>query len=136
MDPILPILSILGYWFIILGFFGGPGNGFLYRTLCTLGSLVRARFLPQHPEPSVQSRFLQLEVKGPSVVGQLWLRVYSSYLHRPPGLPRVGFITGFGWELAVFLRALYLKPLLTDIPETSSKSTAIRNFRPSICESC
>ena len=26
MDPILPILSILGYWSIILGSFGGPGN--------------------------------------------------------------------------------------------------------------
>ena len=25
MDPILPILSILGYWAIILGSFGGPG---------------------------------------------------------------------------------------------------------------
>ena len=24
MDPILPILSILGYWAIILGSFGGP----------------------------------------------------------------------------------------------------------------
>ena len=26
MDPILPILSILGYWAIILGSFGGPGS--------------------------------------------------------------------------------------------------------------
>ena len=26
MDPILPILSILGYWAIILGSFGGPGD--------------------------------------------------------------------------------------------------------------
>ena len=25
MDPILPILSFLGYWSIILGSFGGPG---------------------------------------------------------------------------------------------------------------
>ena len=25
MDPMLPILSILGYWSIILGSFGGPG---------------------------------------------------------------------------------------------------------------
>ena len=25
MDPILPIFSILGYWAIILGSFGGPG---------------------------------------------------------------------------------------------------------------
>ena len=25
MDPILPILSILGYWAIIFGSFGGPG---------------------------------------------------------------------------------------------------------------
>ena len=25
MDPILPILSMLGYWAIILGYFGGPG---------------------------------------------------------------------------------------------------------------
>ena len=25
MDSILPILSILEYWAIILGFFGGPG---------------------------------------------------------------------------------------------------------------
>ena len=25
MDPILPILSILEYWAIILGSFGGPG---------------------------------------------------------------------------------------------------------------
>ena len=27
MDPILPILSVLGYWAIILGSFGGPGRG-------------------------------------------------------------------------------------------------------------
>ena len=26
MDPILPILSVLGYWAIILGSFGGPGR--------------------------------------------------------------------------------------------------------------
>ena len=25
LDPILPILSVLGYWAIILGAFGGPG---------------------------------------------------------------------------------------------------------------
>ena len=25
MDPILPLLSILGYWAIVLGSFGGPG---------------------------------------------------------------------------------------------------------------
>ena len=29
MDPILPILSILGYWSIILGSFGGPGTTIL-----------------------------------------------------------------------------------------------------------
>ena len=27
MDPKLPILSILGYWAIIMGSFGGPGTG-------------------------------------------------------------------------------------------------------------
>ena len=26
MVPVLPILSILGYWAIILGSFGGPGR--------------------------------------------------------------------------------------------------------------
>ena len=26
MNPMLPILSILGYWAIILGTFGGPGR--------------------------------------------------------------------------------------------------------------
>ena len=26
MDPMLPILSILGYWAILLGSFGGPGT--------------------------------------------------------------------------------------------------------------
>ena len=26
IDPILPIVSILGYWAIILGSFGGPGR--------------------------------------------------------------------------------------------------------------
>ena len=26
MDPILPLFSILGYWAIILGSFGGPGG--------------------------------------------------------------------------------------------------------------
>ena len=26
MDPILPILCILGYWAMILGSFGGPGT--------------------------------------------------------------------------------------------------------------
>ena len=32
MDPILPILSILGYWAILLGSFGGPGTNIM-RTL-------------------------------------------------------------------------------------------------------
>ena len=32
MDPILPILSILGYWAIILGSFGGPGMCILCST--------------------------------------------------------------------------------------------------------
>ena len=26
MDPTLPLLSVLGFWAIILGYFGGPGN--------------------------------------------------------------------------------------------------------------
>ena len=26
MDPLLPILAVLGYWAIILGSFGGPGT--------------------------------------------------------------------------------------------------------------
>ena len=26
MDPILPVLSVLGHWGIILGSFGGPGS--------------------------------------------------------------------------------------------------------------
>ena len=26
LDPILPVVSILGYWAIILGFFEGPGK--------------------------------------------------------------------------------------------------------------
>ena len=29
MDPILPIPSILGYWSIILGSFGGPGKSLI-----------------------------------------------------------------------------------------------------------
>ena len=32
MDPILPILFVLGYWAIILGSFGGPG--IKVRILC------------------------------------------------------------------------------------------------------
>ena len=31
MDPILPIVSILRYWAIILGSFGGPGSGFYHN---------------------------------------------------------------------------------------------------------
>ena len=31
LDPILSILSILGYWAIILGIFGGPGEVLEYR---------------------------------------------------------------------------------------------------------
>ena len=33
MDPIMPILSILGNWAIILGFFGGPGMHVITPTL-------------------------------------------------------------------------------------------------------
>ena len=29
MDPILPVLSMLEYWAIILGSFGGPGKSHL-----------------------------------------------------------------------------------------------------------
>ena len=37
MDPILPILSLLGYWAIILGSFGGPGtaSGYIYTYIYT-----------------------------------------------------------------------------------------------------
>ena len=34
MDPILPILSMLGNWSIILGSFGGPGMNHGQRFLC------------------------------------------------------------------------------------------------------
>ena len=37
MDPILPILSVLGYWSIILGSFGGPGT-YLERYLNARGA--------------------------------------------------------------------------------------------------
>ena len=38
MDPILPILSILKYWAMILGSFGGPGK--------QAGALASAQRLP------------------------------------------------------------------------------------------
>ena len=41
MDPILPILSILGYWAIILGTLGGPGTALQVRAQplkCTMRS--------------------------------------------------------------------------------------------------
>ena len=31
IDPMLPILSVLGCWAIILGTFGGPGTWLLFR---------------------------------------------------------------------------------------------------------
>ena len=35
MDPIVPILSILGYWAIILGPSGGPGTCLFQRSCCS-----------------------------------------------------------------------------------------------------
>ena len=46
MDPILPILSLLGYWAIILGSFGGPG---LDMILSTAGILVGPLVNPGSP---------------------------------------------------------------------------------------
>ena len=41
MDPILPILSALGYWAIILGSFGGPGKSLsLENRLAWLAALA------------------------------------------------------------------------------------------------
>ena len=44
MDPVLPLLSFLGYWAIILGSFGGPGtwvgqNGALAVAFCLMSGL-------------------------------------------------------------------------------------------------
>ena len=50
VDPILPILFVLGYWAIILGTFGGPGmyiHIFTYvRGNCDTGNCLR----PQLPK--------------------------------------------------------------------------------------
>ena len=40
IDPILPILSILGYWAIILGSLGGPGSSFPNSGCRSRGSLA------------------------------------------------------------------------------------------------
>ena len=44
MDPILPILSVFGYWAILLGTFGGPG---IYHEAAgsPLGWRARARLV-------------------------------------------------------------------------------------------
>ena len=38
MDPILPTLSILGYWGIIFGSFGGPGTFGTWDVECAVAS--------------------------------------------------------------------------------------------------
>ena len=52
MDPILTILSILGYWAIILGSFGGPG---MY-IICTVGYL----------DPQGLMQVLHSRISGPT----------------------------------------------------------------------
>ena len=42
MDPILPILSILRYWTIILGFFGGPGRWRMQEADSEISGFIRA----------------------------------------------------------------------------------------------
>ena len=41
MDPLLPILSILGYWAIVLGSFGGPGTFTFHRDSHSSGRMYR-----------------------------------------------------------------------------------------------
>ena len=50
MDPILPILSVLRYWAIILGSFGGPGKENLAaRANCLPGLLKTVNSLRPYP---------------------------------------------------------------------------------------
>ena len=53
MDPILPILSSLGYWAIILGTFGGPGSSRVLSalTIKALTSKVATIYGLDHPVP-------------------------------------------------------------------------------------
>ena len=46
MDPILTILSVLGYWAIILGSFGGPGRS--YELSKPTGGLLKTFYWPPY----------------------------------------------------------------------------------------
>ena len=51
MDPILPILSILGHWAILLGSFGGPGK-------------LPGTNLAVHPSPTASNRLSENYHRG------------------------------------------------------------------------
>ena len=56
MDPILPIVSILGYWAILLGSFGGLGSS--NDALKSLEKLQAT--LTETPSPAVRSTSAEL----------------------------------------------------------------------------
>ena len=65
MEPILPILSILGYWAILLGTFGGPGTSAIlpqntirvWTICCFTGHLVLEGLVRSHfEENGIQCR--------------------------------------------------------------------------------
>ena len=64
MDPILPIVSVLGYWATVLGSFGGPGRCLLFECSDPCGSCTSSRngpcckdFKPSSPD-SARSKYL------------------------------------------------------------------------------
>ena len=80
MDPILPILSLWGYWAIILGSLGGPGMLLMIHTLhdlvyqnlgnqdttvyirsCRVSTINRSMSLFQDPRQAYRNLYLAVE---------------------------------------------------------------------------
>ena len=69
MDPVLPILSILGYWAIILGSSGGPGTQ-NYLTAAQICDRTKAR---SHDSPGEWGPRAQTAALSGIVVKRLYL---------------------------------------------------------------
>ena len=66
IDPILPILSMLGYWAIVLGSFGGPGG-------CCPASRIGGEHLHSSRQVLCSSFCLSVSMQGLTDLGPIIL---------------------------------------------------------------
>ena len=97
MDPILPIVSVLGYWAIIMGSFGGPGicsqitatmSGLLVPRIRLIAQRLHAATQGAHSPNQHACKYMYVHTYMDTCIeGDLYIYIYTciytpSYVYR------------------------------------------------------